>query len=438
MPASPGPALKGDAGFFVYFSDLLRLPVSDAERRVVGRLWDLSITLGDAFPVVNRLFIRPDRSHVLLIAESNQVASWTQRPIQLSARLSDLRPGRRGVREELLLRDALLDKQVVDVSGAKVERVNDLSFVVVNPKELRLAHIDVGLRGFVRRLGWSKSIDGIVRFVRPGARYLKNEQLIGWRYVVPTLTDSAGLRLALSQKSLATLHPADLADILEDLPVDSRRTVFDVLELDTAARVLSEVNPEMQEELLAHEINPERAADLLETMPPDEAADVLSDLPPNDAEDLLARMQPDDARAVTTLMHHEEDTAGALMTTEYVALDGSLTIAQAQEELRKAAREVEFLYQFYVVDEGRHLLGYVTMRRYFLAEPASRLSEVMAPWSILVHPEEPVSEVAAVIERYNLAAVPVVDAQGVLLGMITVDDVLSEALPVAWKRKLRL
>jgi len=194
----------------------------------------------------------------------------------------------------------------------------------------------------------------------------------------------------------------------------------------------------MQEELLAHEMNPEKAADLLETMPPDEAADVLSDLPPNEAENLLARMQPDDARAVTTLMHHEEGTAGGLMTTEYVALAGSLTVAQAHEELRKAAREVEFLYQFYVVDDGGHLLGYVTMRRYFLAEPASRLAEVMAPWSILVHPDEPVSEVAAVIERYNLAAVPVVDAEGVLLGIITVDDVLSEALPVAWKRKLRL
>ena len=149
-------------------------------------------------------------------------------------------------------------------------------------------------------------------------------------------------------------------------------------------------------------------------------------------------MQPQSAQAVKTLMHHEEDTAAALMTTEFVALPGSLTIEETREALHKAAEEVEFLHQFYVVDENRHLLGYVTMRRYFLAQPASRLSDIMAPWSIQVHADDSVSEVADVIEQYNLPAVPVVDAEGVLVGMITVDDVLHETLPATWKRKLRL
>jgi magnesium transporter len=423
---------------FVSFCDLLGCAVADADGERVGRLHDLTIALGERLPTVKLLVVRPDRSRVLLLVEAKQVASWKDRPICLSARLSDLRPSLRGQQGDLLLRETLLDKQVVDVSGGKVERVNDLLFLLANDRELRLAYIDVGLRGLVRRLGWQRPVDAAVSLVRPGARYLKNEQLIGWQHVIPSLTDPAGLRLALSQTSLARVHPADLAEILTDLPADSRRTVFGVLELDTAARVLSEVHADMQEELLAPESNPEKAADLLESMPPDVAADVLEDLQPDDAENLISRMQPQSAQAVKTLMHREEDTAAALMTTEYVALPGSLTIEEAHAALHEAAEEVEFLHQFYVVDENRHLLGDVTMRRYFLAQPASRLSDIMAPWSIRVHADDSISEVASVIERYNLPAVPVVDVDGVLVGMITVDDVLSETLSVAWKRKLRL
>jgi magnesium transporter len=422
---------------FVSFFDLLGCAVVDADGEPVGRLHDLSIALGERLPAVQLLVVRPDRSRVLLLVEAKQVASWKDRPIRLSARLSDLRPSLRGQQGEVLLRETVLDKQVVDVSGGKVERVNDLFFVLADHRELRLAYIDAGLRGLVRRLGWQRPVDAAVSLVRPESRYLKREQLIGWQHVVPSLSDPAGLRLALSQTSLAKVHPADLAEILTDLPADSRRTVFELLELDTAARVLSEVDADMQEELLAPERNPEKAADLLESMPPDVAADVLDELPADDAENLMARMQPQSAQAVKTLMHQEEDTAAALMTTEYVALPGALTIEEAHEALHQAAREVEFLYQFYVVDENRRLLGYVTMRRYFLAQPGSRLSDIMAPWSIRVLAEDSVSEVASVIERYNLPAVPVVDADGMLVGMITVDDVLSETLSVAWKRKLR-
>jgi magnesium transporter len=429
---------RPELAIFVYFSQYLGRPIFDVDHRPLGRLWDLSVRLGEPFPRIREVLIRPPRSEFLLIAEGGQVKSWTANPIALSVRLSELRPSRRDDKTEILLREALLDKQVVDVSGAKVERVNDLSLLIVSDSEMRLAHIDVGLRGLVRRLGWERALDTVVRAVKPNARYLNAEQLVGWKYVVPTVADPAGLRLALSQKSLSKLHPADLAEILEDLPPSSRRTVFDVLELDTAARVLSEVDPELQEDLLAHERDPEKAADLLETMPPDAAADTLGELPPEEAQELLARMEPEEARTVSDLMHHEEDTAGGLMTTEIVTFPGNITVAEAFRRLREAARDVEFLYQFYVVDEIRRLLGYVTVRRLFLASDTDRLADIMAPWSILVHPDDSASEVADVIERYNLAAVPVVDGEGVLVGMITVDDVLTEVLPLAWKRKLRL
>jgi magnesium transporter len=427
-------------GVFLYFSDLLSRGIVDADGLPVGRLWDLSIGLGEPYPLIQQVFIRPAaQSEILLIAGGNQVRSWTANPIALSVRLSELRPARRQSETQILLREALLDKQVVDVSGAKLERVNDLSLLVVREGEMILAHIDVGLRGLLRRLGFEKGIDAAIRTIRPDSKLLKSERLIGWKYVVPTLADPAGLRLAFSQKSIGHIHPADLAEILEELPAASRRPIFEALEVSTAARVLSEVDdPRVTQDLLTPEKDPEKAADLLETMPPDAAADVLADMPEEDATNLLARMQPEDARAVRNLMSHEEDTAGGLMTTEMITLPGTITVAEAFARLREAAKDVEFLYQFYVVDAERRLLGSVTMRRLFLGKETDRIEEVMAPWTIRVRPEDPASEVAQVIEKYNLAAVPVVDEHGVLVGMITVDDVLTEILPLAWQKKLRL
>ena len=427
-------------GTFLFLSEILSREIVDADGRRIGRLWDLSIRLGEPYPLIRQVFIRPaGRSDILLIARGDQVRSWTADRIPLSAKLSDLKPGRLEDQTQILLKEALLDKQVVDVSGAKVERVNDLSLLAVAEGELILAHIDVSLRGLLRRLGFEKGVDAAVRAVKPQAAFLKSEHLIGWKYIVPTEAETAGLRLVLSQKSVARIHPADLAEILEDLPADSRRPIFEALEMGTAARVLSEMDdPKVKEDLLTEEGAEEKSADLLEEMPPDAAADVLGDLPEEKAQELLSRMEPDDARTVSTLMRHEEDTAGAMMTTEIVAFPASITVAEAFARLREAARDVEFLYQFYVVDERKRLLGSINVRRLFLGKDTDRLEDVMSPWSISVRPEDSPSTVAETIEKYNLAAVPVVDAEGVLLGMITVDDILTEVLPLAWKKKLRL
>ncbi|HYB53002.1 MAG TPA: CBS domain-containing protein [Thermoanaerobaculia bacterium] len=436
----PDAVSVGREGRFLHFSHLVARRIVDRDGNLIGRLRDLSIRLGEPYPPIQQVYIRPaGQAPFVLIASGRQVSDWTSDPIVLSAKLSELRPGRRQDETQILLGEALLDKQVVDVSGAKVERVNDLSLLLVGGGELVLAHIDVGLRGLVRRLGWEKAVDGSVRAFRPKARYLRLEQLIGWKYVLPTVADPAGLRLVLSQKSITRIHPADLAEILEDLPPGSRKPIFEALETSTAARVLSEFDdPKVKQDLLAEASDPQRAADVLETMPPDAAADVLAELPEDTAQELLSHMEPEDAKAVTHLMSHEEDTAGALMTTEVVTFPRSLTVAEAFQRLRDLAPELEFLYQFYVVDERRRLIGAFNIRRLFLFKETETLEHVMAPWTICVHPEDSASEVAAVIEKYNLAAVPVVDAEGVLVGMITVDDVLTEVLPIAWKKKLHL
>ena len=175
-----GSGLDSPATRFAYFSDLLGRRVVDAKGVFIGRLWDLSIQLPEPYPLVRQLWIRPrGPTELILMAQGEQVESWVADPIRLSARLSELRPSRRKDETEILLKETLLDKQVVDVSGAKVERVNDLHFLVVREKELVLAHIDVGLRSLVRRLGWQPAIDRLVRSVRPHSRYFAEEGLIG-------------------------------------------------------------------------------------------------------------------------------------------------------------------------------------------------------------------------------------------------------------------
>ena len=236
----------------------------------------------------------PGESDLLLVADGSQVRSWLETPIRTDGAPAGASPGRRRDKTQILLREALLDKQVVDVSGAKVERVNDLHFLVAREGQLILAHIDVGLRGLVRRLGWERGIEALLEpFIRRRALSPRRSSLIGWKYVLPTLGDPAGLRLAFSQKSIGRLHPADLAEILEDLPAGERRTDFRRPRVPTAARVLSGGRPQRSKpDLLPAETDPERAADLLEKMPPDAAADVLGELPEEDARELSTACSP--------------------------------------------------------------------------------------------------------------------------------------------------
>src|SRR5581483_9673749 len=271
---------------FVFYSELHHRLVVDVGGRPVGRLQDLAVTLAETYPAVVALLVRRGRVESFsLTARWRDVESVDGRAIRLRVPVVGLVPGRFTPPEDVFwVRQVLLDRQIVDTSGAKVVRVNDLHFLRTAGNDLHLVHVDVGFRGLVRRLGWGDAIDAVVRRVAPQARYLTSDRLIAWRYVQPlTLTGSGdALKLRVERKELAELHPAEMAEILTELDGRERESVFRSLDAESAAEALTEVEPKIRERLIAS-VPPERAADILEEMPPDEAADLLAALPESES-----------------------------------------------------------------------------------------------------------------------------------------------------------
>ena len=412
-------------GPFLFYSALHGRPVRDPDGNVVGRLDDLAVTLTETFPAATALLVRRGRVESFrLTARWRDVESVDLAAVRLRVPDERLVPGRRLPSEpSFWVGQALLDRQIVDTSGAKVVRVNDLHFLHVPTGDLHLVHVDVGFRGLVRRLGWSTTMG--------------KEQLISWRYVQPLTLAATGdtLQLTVTRKELGRLHPAELADILTELDGRERESLFRALAPEAAARALTEVEPRVRKRLIAG-LPAERAADIVERMPPDEAADLLAALPQSHSELLLEKMERAEAADVQQLLRYEPDTAGGMMTTEFVTLPSHLTAAEALERLRGLAREVELIYYIYLVDPAARLQGVVTIRHLLLFDPAARLAEIMRRDPVSVRPDDTPERVAEVAEKYNLLAVPVLDAQGKLLGVVTVDDVLTHMTALAWKWKL--
>lgn len=424
---------------FLFLSTLLNKPVVDAHGVLVGRLSDVSVSVGYMFPPVVGFVVQRGRwEPFALTGRWSDVAAIEDPTIRLSVGIESLTPSKTDTPGEILVREVLLDKQIVDMNGAKVVRVNDLHLLKLGRCELRLVHVDVGTRGLVRRMGWEPRLDALLRRLAPQARYLSAERLIRWNYVQPLSLDAKAqsIRLSVMQKQLKELHPADIAEILTDLDSHERASVFRSLDPETAADALAEVeDPRIQTQLL-ETVSADHAADILEEMPPDEAADLLGELPHETSTALLHKMEVEEAQDVRELLTYAADTAGGMMTTELVALSADLTVEDTFERLRALAPDVENIYYLFVVEGEGRLVGVLNLRQLILAAPAARLRDIMIQNPARVHHTDSRDSVAEIVEKYDLLALPVVDDNDVLIGMITVDDVVSHIANQAWKRKL--
>ncbi|HEU5287799.1 MAG TPA: CBS domain-containing protein, partial [Candidatus Limnocylindria bacterium] len=320
-------------------------------------------------------------------------------------------------------------KQIVDTHGAKVVRVNDLQLSEVDG-QLRLVGADVGLRGLLRRVGAEAFAE---RFAGMAGRKLPRG-IIPWHLVEPLEAPDAAVRVTVPRTKLALLHPADIADIVEEMAADERRQVFEQLDVETAAEALSEVEPEMQASIVS-DLDEERAADILEEMAPDEAADLLQDLPEERREELVDLMQKEEAADVEELLTYDEESAGGIMTTDFVALAADLTAAQAIDKLRELQPDPELTYYLYVVDAQGRLDGVISLRDLVVAKPDQKLAAIMDPHVLKVEATTTKEDVASLIAKYDLLALPVVDARQKLLGAVTVDDVVEIMLPRGWKKR---
>ncbi|HET6855181.1 MAG TPA: CBS domain-containing protein [Pyrinomonadaceae bacterium] len=407
----------------LYLSQVLGRPIRDLEGERVATVKDVIVRLGaDDHPPVTGFVARYRRRDFFL--PRWRMTELTKHGVQLNSDILDLRPFVRRENEVLLAR-VVLDTQLIDVDGKRVVRVNDVQ-IIEAAGEYRVTGADVSLQGLWRRLAPS----GFAGTKKP-------VEVLDWADVGYLATDAATVQLKSSSDKLARLHPVEIARLAEALSYHHGSEVVESLDDETAAETLEEMKAESQARILA-DMDQERAADILEWMSPDEAADVLGDLPEEKAEELLGLMEHDEQADVVELLPYEDDTAGGLMTTEFVTLPRAITVGEALARLREMAETPNMIYYLYVVEaeQSWKLLGVIALRSLILADPSMPLEEVMRTEFQQAHPGEPAKEVAQRIAEYNLLALPVVDESGDILGIITVDDAMEILLPKDWRQRL--
>ncbi len=409
----------------LFLSEILKQPVLDLKGEELGRLRDIVVVKAEPLPKVDALIV--ERKGDLFRIPWAEFTMFNKRIIAARIFSADLVPYDETVDGLLAVRD-ILDKQIVDVNGVKVVRVNDIKLEGYESEAVLIA-VDVGVRGILRRLGVERKGEDFLKVFKATLPF----NLISWNYIQPLQPELTAIALTVPRQMLSELHPADIADIISQVSHHEGAAFLKNLDVDVAAETLSELSTETQVEIIRG-MDTEKASDIIEMMPPDEAADVLGDLPAEKAKEILEHIEKEEAEDIQELLGHEEDTAGGIMTNEFIAYSPGITVSEAIEKFRKDASEIETVYYIYLIDEAERLVGVVSLRELLLSGPGTRLSEVMETKVKTVTPDADEEAVAQITSKYNLVALPVVDSEGALLGIVTVDDILARIVP-AKKRK---
>lgn len=411
-----------------YLSKLLGSPVRDVEDKAAGTLYDLVVaTTGQAYPRVTAVAVR--RRGRTLFAPWSAVTSLEESGTLLripAAALADRErePG------ELDLAATFLDKQLVDTEGRKVIRVNDIQLLRTGG-HVHVVAVDVSSNAILRRVGLAKVGERIAK-----GRQKPKPHLIDWKDVDLEQPDQASVRLTVPRTKLALLHPADIADLVHELSPEERAAVLDALEDDLAADTFEELHSSFQASLLL-DMPDDKARELLTNMAPDDVADLLADVPDDRRRQFIALMEKDDAEDIRELLSYPEHSAGGIMTPDYAWVKLEATAAEALQSLREQAADVETVYYIYVLDRSEHLRGVISLRDLLLGMPPERkVRDFMTEHPVAVSTGATEEEVTELIAKYNLLALPVVDDEGVLHGIITIDDAIDLVLPLAWKKRL--
>ena len=403
----------------LFLTELLGLKVFDLKGRSLGLVKDAAIV-----PLIHPA--RVDRFLVgggwaWLTVRHDQVRSVSLDGIYLRDEV--LTPYHSDEYMLRLVRD-LLDQQIIDGQGRKVVRVTDVTFKIQHEPDgdvLSIVDVDIGLRSIFRRLMQGVIPRGLVRKLQVVIR----PHSIRWEHCSILEADpQRRLRLNISNKILERMHPADLADIVEDLSPEDREAIFETIDSEVAADALSEVEPDIQASIL-ESLETEKAADIVEEMSPHEAADVLAELQEKTSEEILGEMEQEPKTEVQELLEYPENAAGGLMNTEYVALPEQATVADALKALQAHEETLETLNTLFLVDQNEQLKASVPLARLFTAAGATPLQELAADPLIHVEVGEKQDRITELFDKYNLLALPVIDEAGKLAGVITADEVIS-------------
>jgi magnesium transporter len=403
----------------VALSELLGAAVRDPSGAVRGRVREVAISPQDHATRVSFLIVRTSEGERAIRSDGLTSCGATVRAAEDSScwgryTASD------GV---LLLKRDLLDQQIIDVHGRKVVRVNDVEIdatPVNSHLVLNVVSVDVGARGAVRRLA-----KGVVpSFTLRALLERIPTRVIPWQYVDLLESDPARrVKLKIAYEGLSRMHPADIANIVEDLPPAEREAVFETINEEVAAETLEEIDPDIKVSIV-ESLDSNRAADIVEEMDPDAAADLLGDLPEARSGAILQEMEPEERREVTQLLEFGEHTAAGRMTTDFIAIPETSVVDDAIEALKTFEGGHEALATIYLTGPSQQLVGAVPLVKIATSSPALQLSDLSEPY-IACAPDTPDSEVAALFDKYNLITLAVADEHGRLAGIITADDVIT-------------
>jgi len=397
----------------------------------MGRIWDMVATLSELYPEVRGLVLRHRQTLVLYPAEGWEYFDVLSRGYLTvdEARITPLELGP----DDVSLRELLWDKQIVDVEGAKVVRVNDIHLLI--GEKQWVVHVDVGFSGLLRRLGWAAG-------TKPLARVLGgpiHDELISWKFVQPVSSQTALLepiRLTVGAQRLNELHPGEIADLLEDLTHQQRQAMMAALEAEVAADALEETDEDVQKSII-EAMDEDQAADIVEEMEPAKAADLLASLSEEASSAIIEAFEDAEEKAdLQELMTYSDDTAGALMTTDYIELGVDADVGEALDKVREQAAEIEAFYYVYVHDDDGKLQGALSLRHLLQEDPHLKLGNLLQPRLVALQLDSNLAEIAETFLRYSFLALPVVDEGGVLRGVITFKHAFDQLLPHlyrAWK-----
>jgi len=404
----------------LFLTSIVDQPVEGKTGEMIGRIEDLIVRMGeDRYPPISGLVVRDGRRRFFVSAVSLQGLNGVAR---LATSTVDLQPfSRRG--GEVLLRTDVLDHQLIDITGRRIVRVNDVQLTRIE-ETYRVVGVDISARALLRRLG-----------PRALAGKIVGRQVIDWSDV-QYLASAAPVQLKVSYDRLADLNPVDLARIVDALSYRESAEIVAALDEETAAETLEEVSDERLADLLEG-MDQERAADILEEMTPAAAADALEDLDEEVAEQLLARMEPEEAADVQIHLEYDEDSVGRIMSRDLVRVPDTAAVGDALATIRALEEVPDPLLAVYVVaaDDLDVLRGLVRLRTLILSDPATPLVDVLDEDVPTVFPDDRAESAARILAEYNLLAVPVLDESRRLLGIVTVDDALAVLLPEIWQRR---
>ncbi len=403
----------------IHLSRLLHAPVIDSQYEDIGKLADV-VTKYDLheYPRVEALVVKKGKEELVIPWE--QIENIGEKEVTLTVTKEHVTPYTRTGSYLMLVSD-VLDQQIVDMRGVRVVRVNDLQLGKVG-NTFAVVGIDVSNWSLLRRLGIN--VHAIPFYKSSSLGY------IDWKDVSLVGRHSGDLRIKTRLAEIQKIHPADIANLIEQLNIKEGSRVVKALDDETAAKVLGEVHPKVRN-LLVNLIGEKRAAEIIREMPTDEIADVVRRMPDSASSELLTKLESTEQTAVKKLSGYHENTAGSLMSTAFVTILPTWTIEEAQNYIRKISDEFGSIYYLYVVDGEKHLLGVLSVRTLFVSPSALKVSERMTTNMIMLRSRTRLSEVARVMTKYNLLSVAVIDKEKRIQGIISVDDIMRYLVPEA-------